>query len=126
VIADGFYEWRKAGKTKQPYFIHLKDHRPFGFAGLWERWGDVESCTIVTTEPNELCATLHDRMPVIIPPTDYDEWLDSTTTDTGRLQGLLTPFPVDEMAADAVDTRVNSVHNDDARCIQPPVQQELF
>ena len=77
IVADGFYEWKKTdSKNKQPYLIHMKDDEPFGFAGLWEQWKrddqDIQSCTIVVTEPNELLETIHDRMPVIVPPDGYD------------------------------------------------------
>jgi putative SOS response-associated peptidase YedK len=127
VVADGFYEWKKTGgKTKQPFYIRMKDHRPFGFAGLWERWGELESCTILTTRPNELCASVHDRMPVILSPNDYDQWLDQQVTDAAALQPLLDPYPSDEMAADPVGTHVNSVRNIDERCIAPLAQQQMF
>jgi len=76
VVADGFYEWQKTNGHKQPYFVGLQSDRPFGLAGLWERWekGDepVESCTILTTDANELMQPIHERMPVILPPDQYD------------------------------------------------------
>jgi putative SOS response-associated peptidase YedK len=113
IVADGFYEWKKLdGKTKQPYYIRLKDERPFAFAGLWERWSKadppVESCTIVTTEPNQLMEELHDRMPVILPPGAYDAWLDPAIQEPERLQPLLCPFPAGEMVAYPVSTVVNN------------------
>ena len=79
--ATGFYEWKKTEKIKQPYFIRMRDEKPFVFAGLWERWhgendNTIESCTILTTEPNELMSTLHNRMPAILKPEDYDYWLE--------------------------------------------------
>jgi putative SOS response-associated peptidase YedK len=127
VVADGFYEWKKTGgKTKQPYYIRMKDARPFGFAGLWERWGELETCTILTTSPNELCAPLHDRMPVILGTSDYGRWLDPSQTDAAELQPLLAPYPADEMLAEPVSTRVNNVRNEDETCIAPAVQQQLF
>jgi putative SOS response-associated peptidase YedK len=127
VVADGFYEWKKTGgKTKQPFYIRMKDNRPFGFAGLWERWGELESCTILTTCPNELCASVHDRMPVILSPNDYDQWLDPKVTDAPQLQLLLDPYPSDEMTADPISTHVNNVRNIDEKCIEPLVQPEMF
>jgi putative SOS response-associated peptidase YedK len=125
VVADGFYEWKKTGgKAKQPYYIRMKDARPFGFAGLWDRWGELETCTILTTSPNELCAPLHDRMPVILGTGDYDRWLDPSQSDVAELQPLLDPYPADEMLAEPVSTHVNNVRNEDERCIA--VQQQLF
>ena len=112
VLADGFYEWQKTGKAMQPYFIHLKGSKPFCFAGLWERWSKgekpVETCTILTTDANKLMAPLHDRMPVIIAPKDYDLWLDAAVQEPERLQSLLRPYPDAEMEAYPVSTLVNS------------------
>jgi putative SOS response-associated peptidase YedK len=127
VAADGFYEWKKLGaKTKQPYYFHMRDGRPFGFAGLWERCGELESCTILTTTPNELCATVHDRMPVILSPNDYDRWLDPAMTDAAELQPLLDAYPAEEMLATPVSTHVNNVRNIDESCIVPVAEQQLF
>jgi putative SOS response-associated peptidase YedK len=127
IVADGFYEWKKAGKQKQPYHIRMKDGRPFAFAGLWERWGDgdekLESCAILTTSANELCAAMHDRMPVILGPADYDRWLDASLVDPSELKYMLEPYPADEMAAEPVNPRVNSVANDDAGCIEALVEE---
>jgi putative SOS response-associated peptidase YedK len=128
IVADGFYEWKKAGRQKQPYHIRMKDGRPFAFAGLWERWGDedekLESCTILTTNANELCAPMHDRMPVILGPADYDRWLDASLVDRAELQFMLEPYPADEMAAEPASPRVNSVANDDAGCIEGGVDEQ--
>jgi putative SOS response-associated peptidase YedK len=125
IAADGFYEWKKTGaKTKQPYYMRLKDDRPFGIAGLWERCGELESCTILTTSPNELCANVHDRMPVILSPNDYDQWLDPALTDPADLQPLLDAYPADEMLATPVSTHVNNVRNIDKACIAPAAQQQ--
>src|SRR5918996_1561386 len=83
ILADGFYEWKSFGarKTKTPYFIHMKDRKPFAFAGLWDSWNSldgslVKTCTIITTEPNEVVSMIHNRMPVILHPRDYAKWLD--------------------------------------------------
>jgi putative SOS response-associated peptidase YedK len=122
VPADGFYEWRKlAGGGKQPYLIQMRDGAPFSFAGLWERWKKgpelIESFTIITGEPNSLVADLHDRMPVILDPADYDSWL--TGTDPAAPRKMLQPFPAQLMAAFPISTKVNSVKNDTADVIEP-------
>ena len=124
VAADGFYEWQRTGKRKQPYFIHMRDDRPFAFASLWESWEGpdhsyLESCTILTTEPNDLMRPIHDRMPVILAPDDYAQWLDTKLQDPEPLLPLLKPYPDDEMAAHPISTLVNSPRNDTAKCIEP-------
>ena len=122
VVADGFYEWQKNGRRKQPYYIRLKDDRPFGFAGVWERWAKagqaIESCAIITTDANELVAGIHNRMPVIVPPEAYELWLSPETKEIELLQSLLRPYPAGEMAAYAVSTRVNSATCNEPECIQ--------
>jgi putative SOS response-associated peptidase YedK len=122
VVTDAFYEWRKVDGRKQPYLIHLKDDRPFAFAGLWESWNKggepIESCTIITTEANELMAPIHDRMPVIVPESAYDLWLDTVVKDPGKLQPLLVPFPAEEMEAYPVSTLVNNPRNDVEECMK--------
>lgn len=122
IVSDGFYEWQKVDGRKQPYHIRLPDERPFGLAGLWERWdkGDnpVESCTILTTEANELMQPIHERMPVILPPEQYDFWLDPCSSDTERLAKLLRPYPSEQMVAYKVSTLVNNPRNDLAKCIE--------
>ena len=107
IPADGFYEWQQVGarKKKQPFWIGLQDERLFAFAGLWECWtgsdgSELESCTIITCEPNELLAPLHNRMPVILPPDDFERWL-SPTESPGELQSLLIPYPPEEMVLSA-------------------------
>lgn len=123
VPADGFYEWQKNGRRKQPYYIRLKDDRPFGFAGVWEHWTKagpaLESCAIITTEANELVAGIHNRMPVIIPPEAYELWLSPDTQEVELLQSLLRPYPASEMTAYPVSTRVNSPAFNERECIQP-------
>ena len=125
IVADGFYEWQKtSGSTKQPFHIHLDDHRVFGFAGLWEHWesGDgslLETCTILTTAPNELMASIHNRMPVILPADDYEAWLDPTLQDRGFLESLLEPYDADAMQAYPVSTQVNNPRHDQAECLTP-------
>ena len=121
IVADGFYEWQKLGTRKQPHFIGFRDGRPFAFAGLWERWhggGEeaVESCTIVTTEANELLAPIHDRMPVIVDPDDFAFWIDPSQKETDRLAGLLRPYPPGPLEAYPVSLLVNSPANDTPAC----------
>src|ERR671916_737722 len=123
IPADGFYEWQRTNGAKQPYYIRMKEERPFAFAGLWESWKDgsgpeIRSCTILTTKPNALTAEIHDRMPVILPPGSYDVWLDSEA-EKDELYGLLAPYPEDEMEAYPVSRFVNSPSNNDPRCIEP-------
>jgi putative SOS response-associated peptidase YedK len=123
IPADGFYEWRRTNGAKQPYYIRMREERPFAFAGLWESWKDgsgpeIRSCTILTTKPNALTAEIHDRMPVILPPGSYDAWLDPEA-ERDELYGLLAPYPEDEMEAYPVSRFVNSPQNNDPRCIEP-------
>lgn len=133
VLADGFYEWQREGKEKTPFFIHLKSERPFGFAGLYEIWTPPLSeplitCTIVTTEPNDLVRPLHDRMPLILPKGAEDLWLDPEAEDPLRLLDLLQTYPADDMTAYQVSSLVNSVKNDSPECIEPAsaVKQPLL
>jgi putative SOS response-associated peptidase YedK len=124
VIADGFFEWKREGERKQPYYITMRDRRPFAFAGLWDRWAatgapPVESCTIVTTAPNEVLAPIHDRMPVILPPASHAAWLDPAVRESERLQPLLQPFDASAMLAYPVSPRVNNPRNDDRDLIAP-------
>jgi putative SOS response-associated peptidase YedK len=123
VPASGFYEWRRQGRgPKQPYLIRCREREPIGFAGLWESWEDrgtgevVETCTIITCAPNELMAELHDRMPVILDPADYERWLDPSVPGA---EELLRPCPAEWLEAMPVSTRVNSPANDDESIIQP-------
>jgi putative SOS response-associated peptidase YedK len=123
IPSDGFYEWKRTNGSKQPYYIHMKDERPFAFAGLWESWNDnggpaIRSCTILTTGPNALVAGVHDRMPVILPAGSYDAWLDPEA-ERDELAALLAPYPEDEMEAYPVSRFVNSPSNNDPRCIEP-------
>ena len=124
VLADGFYEWQKTPDGKVPTYIHLEDHQPFAFAGLWDRWESAEgdevlSCTIITTEPNEVMAPIHNRMPVILPPDAIDVWLDPAQQSPDTLVPLLKPFPPESMQTYAVSRLVNSPANDVPDCILP-------
>ena len=116
IPADGFYEWKREGKGKQPFFFSLRDERLFGFAGLWDRWKNedgkvIESCTILTTEANEALRPVHDRMPVILHPETYGEWLVDDMRSTISLRELLRPYPSTEMIAYPVSADVNSPRN---------------
>jgi putative SOS response-associated peptidase YedK len=123
VLADGYYEWKKVGKAKQPYYFHMRDGRPFAFAGIWECWkGEdepLETCALLTTEPNELARTVHDRMPVILPIGSCDAWLDSRNEDAAALQGLLGPYPAADMACHAVTPLMGNVRHNGPDCIEP-------
>lgn len=123
VLADGFYEWQKLDGGKQPFYFRLREGGVFGFAGLWERWqgpaGVIESCTLITTEANDLLRSVHDRMPVIVHPRDHDLWLDRGIRQSDLLLPLLRPYPSEEMTSYPVSRRVNSPENDDPQCIEP-------
>jgi putative SOS response-associated peptidase YedK len=123
IPADGFFEWRKEGSRKQPYYIRLRDERPFAFAGLWERWNKsdgppIESCTILTTTANDTLKPLHDRRPVILSPNDYGVWLDAGVTDPTKLNYLYEPYPGDELLASPCNPVVNSAKSDCPECIE--------
>lgn len=127
VPADGYYEWQREGRMgqrKQPFYIRLRDGRPFAFAGLWERWAGpdgtiVESCAILTTEPNEALKDIHDRMPLILAPTNYAVWLDPAVRQAQLLQPLFRPYPPADLTAYPVSLRVNDPDHNDAACIEP-------
>ena len=126
ILADGFYEWKtvEGRKTKTPYFIHMTDRKPFAFAGLWDSWNSpdgsqVKTCTIITTEPNELMSLLHNRMPVILHPRDHAKWLDPSPQTPDQLMPLLKPFPAGAMDAYPVTTLVNKPANDIPELVVP-------
>src|SRR3954452_22463657 len=124
LLADGFYEWQRQERGKQPFYIRMRDGLPFAFAGLWERWKGasgtvIESCTLLTTQPNELMAPIHDRMPVILDPDDYALWLDPMVHDLDAIQPLLRPFDPAKMTDYPVTTLVNNPANDDPDCVRP-------
>lgn len=127
IPTSGFYEWKKEGKAKQPYLIRRKDRRPFAFAGLWSRWkdperGPLDTFTILTTDANDRIRELHDRMPVILAPEDFDLWLDPKVQDGARLQPLLVPLAGDDLELVRVSKLVNSPANDLPNCIEPLVE----
>jgi len=126
VAADGFYEWKRLDpKTKQPMYIHRTDGDPLAFAGLYERWTDAENlreihtCTIITTTPNEMMSEIHDRMPVLLAPQRWQEWLDPANSNIGNLQRLLVPAPEALLTSYAVSSAVNSVKNNNADLVVP-------
>jgi putative SOS response-associated peptidase YedK len=135
VPADGFYEWSRAGKTKQPYCFEVNEGELFAFAGIWDRWKDptgkwVETCSILTTAPNAVAAAVHDRMPVILDPGGYDLWLDPGMQNVAAASELLRPCDARLMRCYPVSTRINHVANDDEECSSPvglaQIQDRLF
>jgi putative SOS response-associated peptidase YedK len=135
IPADGFYEWQKTGKAKQPYCFEVKDGELFAFAGIWDGWKDangnwIRTCSILTTTPNAVTSPVHDRMPVILDPDSYDEWLDPGMRDVAEASELLKPFDARLMRCYPISTRINHVANDDEECSRPvelaEVQDRLF
>jgi putative SOS response-associated peptidase YedK len=126
ILADGFFEWRAepGGSGKTPIYIRLQSGNPFAFAGLWDTWNSpdgshIRSCTIITTEPNELVRDIHNRMPVILPEAFYPTWLEPRESDSQQLSELLRPYPAEEMTAYPVSRLVNSPANDTQENILP-------
>ncbi len=125
IVADGFYEWRQTPQGKRaPVYVRLKSKEPFGFAGLWDVWRSPEgqtlkTCTIITTEPNELIRPIHDRMPVIVPRELEELWLDPSPKAPGELARVLRPYRAEELELFAVSSLVNSPANDGPECIEP-------
>jgi putative SOS response-associated peptidase YedK len=126
VIADGFFEWRTVAKKKQPVWFHLKDNAPFAFAGVWDIWsgpqGKQFTVAILTTEPNELCRTVHDRMPVILKPEDEATWLDPAVDDPAKLLPLTGPYPTELMAAADANPAMNKPSFEGPEALVPPTQ----
>ena len=123
IVADSFYEWKKTPERKIPMRIKLKNHAPFGMAGLWESWKSPEgisiySCSVITTVPNELMTSIHDRMPVILKPEDEKDWLNPSINDPAYLQQYLKSFDSEQMEAFEVSTDVNSTKNNSPNLIQ--------
>jgi putative SOS response-associated peptidase YedK len=124
VPADGFYEWQKTGKAKQPHCFEVNDGQLFAFAGIWERWKDqggkiLETCSIPTATPNAVTSAVHDRMPVILDPDCYDLWLDPGMHDVRVVSDMLRPYDAHVMRSYPVSNRVNSAANDDEGCSMP-------
>jgi len=123
VLTNGFYEWKKTdAKTKIPYFVRLKNKKPFALAGLWDKWEkegeDLNTFTIITTDANSLMEEIHDRMPVILNRKDSFKWLDPELKDSAELKDMLVPYPSDEMEAYEISTFVNSPKNNSIECIK--------
>jgi putative SOS response-associated peptidase YedK len=135
IPADGFYEWMRMGKTKQPYCFEVGEGDVFAFAGIWDCWKDpsgnwMKTCSILTTTPNTVTAPVHDRMPVILDPDAYDLWLDPGMKDVSAASDLLRPYDARHMRSYPVSTRINHVMNDDEECSAPvergETQSRLF
>ena len=128
VPADGFYEWKRVERGKEPYYISLREGQPFAFAGLWDRWHiaggqPIESCTILTTRPNDLLRPIHDRMPVIVDRANYAAWLDPQFHEPRTLEPILAPYPSEQMTAYQVTRRVNNPRYDGPECLTPAPEQ---
>ncbi len=122
VPASGFFEWQRSTKPRQPHYIRRRDGRPLALAGLWQPaspGAESGACLILTTEPNDVVAPLHDRMPVILADHDQACWLAADAPDPATLSRLFAPFPAALMTAYPVSTAVNDVRNDDATCLEP-------
>jgi putative SOS response-associated peptidase YedK len=122
VLADGFYEWQQQNGKKQPYYFRVEDGEIFAFAGLWEHWESpegeaIDSCTIITTEANDVLRPFHERMPVILDPKNYDRWLD-LNQKPDSLKSLLQPYNSQEMTVYPVSAKVNNPKNDSRECIE--------
>ena len=120
---DSFYEWKRDENLKIPMNVKMKDNSLFGVAGVWDAWkaqtGElIYTCTIITTEPNELMTGIHDRMPVILPKEQHASWLDPNNQDKDQLKSLLVPFSASKMMAYEVSNKVNSPKNNSAELIQ--------
>lgn len=123
IPAHGFYEWQRTEGRRQPFFFQMRDELPFGFAGLWEQWKGEEgrvinSCTILTTEANEVLRPVHDRMPVILHPDDYSLWLDHDARKLEMVEDLLRPYPADALASYPVSTLINNPRSQGERLIE--------
>lgn len=124
IPADGFYEWQKTGKAKQPYCFEINEGELFAFAGIWDRWNNangnsLETCSILTTTPNDVTLPVHDRMPVILDQETYDLWLDPGMRDVNAASELLKPYDARQMRSFPISTRINHVANDDEACSTP-------
>ncbi len=121
IPADGFYEGKRSGKSKQPYYFQLQDESPFAFAGIWDVWqkdgNSITSCSIITTVPNELLVSIHDRMPVMLGIAAQDEWLRGSRP--AQLMELLQPFPAEQMKSFPVSTQVNHAQKDEPSLVEP-------
>ena len=123
VIADGYYEWQSQKGRKQPYYFQLGEHQPFAFAGLWDTWrspdGEIMSCTLLTTDASAEVSPVHHRMPVIVPPQAYSQWLDPNITDPEAVLPLLNSDIYQSLSSYPVSAVVNNPTNNSAECVQP-------
>jgi putative SOS response-associated peptidase YedK len=135
IPADGFYEWKRDGKTKQPFCFEVNEGELFAFAGIWDRWKDpsggwIKTCSILTTTANAVTSPVHDRTPVILDPDNYDLWLDPGMKNVGSASVLLKPYDARLMRCYPISTRINHVANDDEECSTPmelaQIQNRLF
>jgi putative SOS response-associated peptidase YedK len=136
IPADGFYEWKKMGKIRQPYCFEVGDGELFALAGLWDEWKNpegqiIQSCTILTTTPNTLLASIHDRMPVIVSPENYASWLNPEIEEFAAVREILRPYDPSLMRSYPVSPKLNNVQNDDADsaaaiALELATQVELF
>ena len=117
VLADGFFEWQKVPRGKQPVYIHFQSSEPFVFGGLWDRWHGLETFSIITVEPNELLSSVHNRMPLILPPENIQCWLDPKTSSE-ELTSLLRPYPARQMEFFPVSPQVNTPRIDSSELIE--------
>jgi len=129
IPADGFYEWKRSGPSKQPFCFEVNNGELFAFAGLWDRWKDatgtwLKTFSILTTTPNPVTSVVHDRMPVILSAASYDLWLDPGMTNILEVSELLKPFDAGWMRCYPVSNRVNHVANDDEECSRPVERRE--
>lgn len=124
IPTNGFYEWKKIGRNKQPYFISMKEEPLFAFAGLWEKWVDQQtneaifSCTIITTTANDAIKALHHRMPVILDKSAQSIWLNNQTFPEEQLKSFIKPYPADKFSIYPVSAYVNSTKNESEQCIE--------
>jgi putative SOS response-associated peptidase YedK len=124
IPADGFFEWKRTAKSKQPYCFEVNNGELFAFAGVWDRWKDpsggwIKTFSILTITPNAVTSAVHDRMPVILDPESYDLWLDPGMQNVAAISELLKPYHTSRMRSYPVSTRVNYVANDDEECSRP-------
>ncbi|MBW6521846.1 MAG: SOS response-associated peptidase [Desulfoarculaceae bacterium] len=123
IPASGFIEWSQQNGSKQPWYIHRKDGELLAFAGIWDSWqgaeGTIDSCSILTTSANNLVAKIHDRMPVVLSVSEYDQWLDRQITEAKQLEALYAPFPADLLEAIPISTKINNPRFDSRDCLEP-------
>ena len=130
IPADGYYEWRKDSAVKIPVYFTLKSGEPFAMAGLYEQWlspegEEIRTCTIITTEANEMAEQVHHRMPVIVPRQQQALWLDPGVQESDKLKAILQPYPAEAMTCYEVSRLVNSPKNNSPACIEP-VQERII